>query len=150
MSGARSEPPLTHEGRQSPALEQDGLELEGDGEHSDDDVGQREVGDVPADSDDCDDSDDGVEDVHVGDGAQPPEDDDVHDETVPDDGDDGGDHVQGDEEHRQDHRELVQRLLITETFPFVDLDIYTRYIPVKFCRVITHHEGFSIHVDHRH
>ena len=127
FSGGHSDPPLAHEGRQSPALEQDGLELEGDGEHSDDDVGQREVGDVPADSDDCDDSDDDVEDVHVGDGAQPPEDDDVHDEAVPDDGDDGGDHVQRDEEHRQDHRELVQRLLVTATVRFL-FQIYFHFL----------------------
>ena len=37
---------LAHELRQVPALQQRGVELEGDAEHGDDDVGEGQVGDV--------------------------------------------------------------------------------------------------------
>lgn len=65
-------------------MKQNCLKLERNGKHSNDDICQGEVGDV-----------------HVGDGLEPSEDDDVHDQTVASHSYDGGGHVQNDEEHGQ-------------------------------------------------
>ena len=60
------------------------MKLKWNCKHPDDDVGQGEV-----------------RDVHVGHGLESPEDDDVHDQAVASYSNDGGRHVQNDEEYSQ-------------------------------------------------
>ena len=89
---------LAHKGRQCPPLEEDGLELERDGEHSDDDVGKGEVGDV-----------------HVRHCAGSSEYDNVDDKTVAEDSNEGSENIEADEEDGEAQGKLKQRIAITKS-----------------------------------
>ena len=89
---------LAHKGRQRPPLEEDCLELERDGEHSDDDVGKGEVGDV-----------------HVRHCAGSSEYDNVDDKTVAEDSNEGSEDIEADEEDGEAQGKLKQRIAITKS-----------------------------------